>query len=1251
MNVSSIAGRDELVREVAGALEHAPGGVLSLLLVEVRIGRGRDAGWQAGTAEAVFEAVHSAALGALEEGGTIRRTGGGTLAVVLPGAEPLFARIAADELVRRLAATAQELTGPENPPAVSGGLASAPQDAADADGTLRAARTALRAARRAGGIVTAQEALAAPTPEDVLISNLPPAVLAGRADALKSLERRMEVTRQEAGALVFLHGEPGIGKCTLLRRFLETAPPDASRLSVRLDPTSPYKPYEALVRALEAMFTAGHIAPQRVVRGLDEETRQSLAVLLPSLAEFLPDAPLAPNAAFRRAVFQGFAGILEQLGPQPLLLFSVFHAQWLDAASLELVSYLIRSRRRRLLLVGSIEELYLRGPDNQPLAVAELIEMGASIPFLHLVRLGRLSAPEMAVLAGSLLPGIERGGVFRQLERAAGGIPLGLVSALRLAAPYLHWDENRVPVMDGELPLPKTLHAQMEAAVESLDAHCRRSLGALALLARPATPAELAEVVGQPAAEMLDALEMLREEAFLHIEAGRYWFGAEHYCGVAEGFLGPEALPMHLAQAERAEKGSSELAAGASEDAASAYALLRRQAYALYHRSRARDDAGADRLRAGLRQASRLLYSPAEADEYMGGGAALPPQPQRATLEEEAANALGALLDASLEALAHVQYGASVPGAIPLERRISEAMRVFFAATDNLTLSFREGMPRACGQPLSARRYGDAPSLFAQFARARGVVVVCLDFRTKIDEWLWFLIGLGHEPNRIATPADWPYFLRDKHVRFIAVEAAAGFSGTPPMLARPERGAAASEPVTEARIGSPVRRRQVGRARSALFDTSVDLGAGVTTQSAEVAGVLSGEGVPLGVAAIAPDEKSVPAALRAVEKLLDAAHPADAAAVVERLTGGLEVAGASGRLQFYTLLPRLLPLLQRLPERSLYERLVRTLVRQLETEADGSVLAVSLPGMVGLVRFMVEGGHYDLARPLMLAAFRKGAPLRQALSEALARSDLSEIVAADLASEDPLRQAAVRPVAELLAQVLPTRFIELVAVSESYRVRKAAAGVVAAVEPAERDALVASALAAAGETERARMVEVLDTVGALATGQLEELLFDASEAVRSAAASLVARMDEVSVEELLARIEQHRGLEAALRMAVLASSGGSTTIVLKAVVQNDLRIQRAAAGALGILTRRGALPPRRALEALEALVSKAKRVFPDDPKEASALASAAIKALSLNPLSEAQRAIRSAFDFPDAAIGSEARAILGEEDEDHETKE
>lgn len=1245
MSPAEIIDRETLLGRVGEAVGKAPSGVLSLLLVEVGVGRSGDASWESGLADAVLDTVYGEALRALEGSGAVYRSGGTTIAVVLPGAEPLFARVAADELLGRLKTAAQQTLGAAVPPVFAAGVSSIPQDGPDPQSAYRGARAALRAARNRpeGGIVAASEALTSPEPQDVLLGNLPPSRLEGRSDVMASLERRLEATRREAGALVFIRGEPGSGKVALLKEFLDRLPSDVSLLSVRLGPTSPYKPYEAISQAVAQLLEDNMIPPERLVRGLDDEEKQALAVVLPHFESFLPEEPVQCQPSFRRGLFQGFAGLLEQLGPQEILVFGVINGQWMDAASLELISYLIRSRRLRVLLVGTVEDLYLRGSANQPFAVAELIEMAASIPFLHVLRLARLGAQDAHAVVEDVLPGAEKAGLVRLIERASAGIPLGIVSVARVVAPHLKWHEGNIPHLATQPDLPRTLNGQVEASLEMLDVPARRLMGTLAVASKPSDAEELAGIIQRAPAEVFDVLETLSEDAFLRIERGRYWFTAEHYYGVAEKLLGASARRMHLERAENAEKGTSDLAFAASTDAASAYALLHHQAFAHYHRFKGGDAAGAERLRSGIRQSSRLIYSPGEADEYMGGGSAQPPKPQRATFEEAAMKVLAGFLDMSVEVLAYVQHGSHAPWEMPLKEELTAAMLEFFSVNENLTLSFREGIPRACGQPLSARRYGDAPSLLAQFTRARGVAVVVIDFRTKIDEWSWFLVGLGHEPNRITQPADWPYFLRDKGVRFVSIEPANGFSGSPPVLAHPQ-GSGTTGTTTEIRVTGPVRRRRSGQARTALFETSLDSGAGTQTQSAEVATVLAEAGLPSGVSAIPPDSQSVDAALKAAETLIAQAYPGDAASLIERLVSGLETADTGGRITFSAALPRLLQVLKRLPDRSLYEGVTRVLVRFVEQEPDSAVLAAALLGLTGLVHFLLESGHPDLARPLLLALIRKGVPVRKRFSEEIAHSDLLELTAADLSSEDPLRQASVMPVAELLGQLVPTRFINIILTSTSYRVRKAAAAALVLLEKQEREALVASSLTAADEEARARLVEVLDTFGKVDLAEVEALLFDPAGSVRSAAASLAARLDDEHAEQLLERTEKNRGMETALRAAVLISSGGSTAMVLKTVVQNDIRLQTAAAGALGLLTRRGVIPPRKALEALEALLKKANRVFADDPGRASALASAAIKALSLNPLPEAQEAIRSAVDFLNPEIAREAREILGEEE-------
>jgi hypothetical protein len=573
-------------------------------------------------------------------------------------------------------------------------------------------------------------------------------------------------------------------------------------------------------------------------------------------------------------------------------------------------------------------------------------------------------------------------------------------------------------------------------------------------------------------------------------------------------------------------------------------------------------------------------------------------------------------------------------------------MAKFFAENNNLTLSFREGLPRALGQPLSAHAFGDTPSLVAQFMRAGGVWVVTLDHRTKIDAWLWMLIGLGADPPPVGSPADWEYFLQDKGARYIGVEPAPTKQGAAPRLsAGRRRGQQEEAPQTVSfSLDRPVQRKQAGKARSAMFDTSVNLmPVGGTRLSAEAAAVFAEAGVPPGLSPVVVTTENAAKLTCALEKLLAEARTEEASSLFMRVVAGVAQTEPAGRIVFYEWLKTMEPTVARMGERKSVEAAARELMRLADVESDDAARLALAATSAWLVRFLVDIGHYDLAAALAQAMVRsKG--LQRDFIQAVMKSELIEVVISDLASEDAAREGAISPLANVIAEALAPALGRLLVTTGPYRVRRAAARLISkAGEHAVKQ--LAEELVRPGRPaeERARFVEVLDSLLEDISPYLSDLFVDEEESVRLAAASLMRRLSDDEVERILEKVEKSQGISVAAAVAGKSLSRGGLPTVLKAITKPDIVAQINAAVALGDLTAANAIPPRQALEALFALLNSVARKAAEKPNDPglTRVGLAALHALKPNPLPDVQQGLMKHLEIPLDALRREIRRYLG----------
>ena len=164
--------------------------------------------------------------------------------------------------------------------------------------------------------------------------------LVGRAVELAAIDRALDELGDGRTAPLVIEGEPGIGKTRLLAELASRA--DARGCTVLGGSASELEqdlPFWVFVDALDE-YLAG-VDPQ-LVASLPVEVRSELAHVMPSLADFASDGPpVVQDERYRthRAVRE----LLERLAVRGTLVLVLDDVHWADAASVELLTALLRS--------------------------------------------------------------------------------------------------------------------------------------------------------------------------------------------------------------------------------------------------------------------------------------------------------------------------------------------------------------------------------------------------------------------------------------------------------------------------------------------------------------------------------------------------------------------------------------------------------------------------------------------------------------------------------------------------------------------------------------------------------------------------------------------------------------------------------------------------------------------------------------------------------------------------------------------
>ena len=223
----------------------------------------------------------------------------------------------------------------------------------------------------------------------------------GREDELRELRRAFDDVNAGAAVTVFVHGESGIGKSTLIQHFVNAIETESRGTVVlsgqcREHEAVPFKAVDGVIDALSRYVcqlsdvAAAELVPQN-------------AALLPSVFPVLGRIPAIAKAPRphhiatdpfqqRKRVFTALREMLCLLSERTSLIWVIDDMQWADSDSLRLLEELLRPPNQpRLLLLASIR------------AEAKAPALPQLPGELRVVHLQRLTPEEAAILTGMLL--------------------------------------------------------------------------------------------------------------------------------------------------------------------------------------------------------------------------------------------------------------------------------------------------------------------------------------------------------------------------------------------------------------------------------------------------------------------------------------------------------------------------------------------------------------------------------------------------------------------------------------------------------------------------------------------------------------------------------------------------------------------------------------------------------------------------------------------------------------------------------
>ena len=517
-----------------------------------------------------------------------------------------------------------------------------------------------------------------------------PETFVGRQSELDALRRALGEVQDGPSLIVLVHGESGVGKSALVRRFVEEVQATAPQMLVLCGrcyerESVPYKGFDEIMDALSLHLR--QLPPQALAPLVDPGMAvlaQAFPVLRP--IEALAEAPSSPAPAasaasvdpkeLRTQVFARIRELLRRLASRSPVILVIDDFQWTDADSRALLEEVLRPPDApRVLLLATVRT---GAEDPDTLADLEAHLRGG----VRALALGNLAPDDARSLAALLLDRAGRWSAERAraetIAGEAGGHPLFIDELVRHE------------VASGQPAAPPDLEEVLWSRVRRLPDRARSLLDLIALsgvpisqelaaraagmdfgeLAQHATALRAARLVRTGGADRRDPIEpyhdRVRQAVLSHLEAsaraGRHRRLALAFESARES--DPEILAFHYRQAGESDiAGKYMLRAAEQADEALAFdRAARLYRLALDPLAGAAERAVRVKLAAALANAGRGAQAAAEYLAAAGHGSDV----ESLELEQRAAEQLliSGHIDAGLAASRNVlaKLGMRLPG-------------------------------------------------------------------------------------------------------------------------------------------------------------------------------------------------------------------------------------------------------------------------------------------------------------------------------------------------------------------------------------------------------------------------------------------------------------------------------------------------------------------------------------------------------------------------------------------------------------
>jgi len=359
----------------------------------------------------------------------------------------------------------------------------------------------------------------------------PAPTLVGREEELRQLYRWLDKTLNGERQTIFITGEPGVGKTTVMEAFLKGVPSQESFWIGYGQCLAHYGAGEAYMPVLEALGRlcrgpgGGHI-----IEVLDRYAPTWL-LQMPSLLDVdeLNAIQQKTQGTSQERMLRELAEAVEALTAERPLVLVLEDLHWADYSTLDLISALARRREPvRLLVIGTYRPMDISASGYPLKAIKQELQLHECCEEMPLEFLTEAAVAEYLLMRfrGSSLPD----GLARLIHQRTDGNSLFMVNVVDyLVAQGLiiqadgHW-KLRVEIAQLGMRVPESLRQMIEKQIDGLTVEEQRVLETASVAGVEFSAAAVAAGLGKEVEEIEEACSGLaRRGHFLRPEAGGEW--------------------------------------------------------------------------------------------------------------------------------------------------------------------------------------------------------------------------------------------------------------------------------------------------------------------------------------------------------------------------------------------------------------------------------------------------------------------------------------------------------------------------------------------------------------------------------------------------------------------------------------------------------------------------------------------------------------------------------------------------------